>query len=277
MGSTDEDGGIKAVELWATFTYYKPGQISGPGLAGAPIKQDVSSAQIGESTLKNRFFQYNFDLKKELGSWSNIKIDVWVEGKNFYGGKVSTPKISITYPIPVLVPTSNVDVCARSGGAPVITVSNDIIQVGQTPGRQKIAYFLQNQPDVLLIIVDDAAGLTQDQMRVEIDIDPVNGVDWNKAIEAWGFCRRGSRVNLVEASMIGGINVGTACYTLDPSNDYRSGCTNTQTMLLDRSTTSELWLRKPGFGGVWTDAEGIDSSLWQAFGGRSVRFIWRFD
>jgi hypothetical protein len=46
-------------------------------------------------------------------------------------------------------------------------------------------------------------------------------------------------------------------------------------MLLDRSTTSELWLRKPGFGGIWTDAEGIDSSIWNAFGGRSVRFIWR--
>lgn len=97
-GATDEDGGIKVVKLWATFTYYKPGQTSGPGLAGAPIKQDVSNAHIGESTLKNRFFVYNFDLKKELNGWSSIKIDIWAEGENFYGGKVSTSVVSITYP-----------------------------------------------------------------------------------------------------------------------------------------------------------------------------------
>jgi hypothetical protein len=97
-GATDEDGGIKSVKLWATFTYYKPGQISGPGLAGTPIKQDASNAQIGESTLKNRFFLYNFDLKQELGGWSSIKIDIWTEGENFYGGKASTPMVSVTYP-----------------------------------------------------------------------------------------------------------------------------------------------------------------------------------
>jgi hypothetical protein len=97
-GATDEDGGLKVVSLWATYTYYKPGQISGPGLAGAPVKQDVSNAKVGESTLKNRFFLYNFDLKTELGHWSNIKIDVWAEGENFYGGKVQTPVVSITYP-----------------------------------------------------------------------------------------------------------------------------------------------------------------------------------
>src|SRR5262245_37075293 len=28
-GATDEDGGIKVVKLWATYTYYKPGQTSG--------------------------------------------------------------------------------------------------------------------------------------------------------------------------------------------------------------------------------------------------------
>lgn len=97
-GATDNDGGIKAVSLWATYTYYKPGQISGPGLAGAPIKQDVSNARVGESTLKNRFFLYNFELKKELGSWSSIKIDVWAKGENFHGGMAQTPVVSITYP-----------------------------------------------------------------------------------------------------------------------------------------------------------------------------------
>lgn len=136
-GAIDEDGGIKAVKLWATFTHYKPDQISNSGLAGAPIKQDVSNAQIGEFTLKNRFFSYNFDMKKELGSWSNIKIDVWAEGENFYGQKVSTPKVSITYPISILNPTPGVDVCARVGGAPMITIPTSSITVLQTPGRDK--------------------------------------------------------------------------------------------------------------------------------------------
>ena len=113
-------------------------------------------------------------------------------------------------------------------------------------------------------------------MRVELDIDPFNGVTRGKAVEAWSFCL-GSRAGLVEASMVGGVNVGTACDSLTAANDFRSGCTNTQTMLLNQSTTSELWLRKPGFLGIWHNAEAIDSSIWQAFGGRSVRFIWRGD
>ena len=170
-----------------------------------------------------------------------------------------------------------VDVCARSGGAPVITLPADLIVVGQQPGRRRIAYFLKNKPDTLLIIVDDDPTLGPNEMRVELDIDPVNNVTSNKAIEAWGVCRRGNRVDLVEASMIGGINTGTACRDLTPENDFRSDCTRTQTMLLNSSTTRELWLRKPGFAGIWTDAEAIDSSIWQAFGGRSVRFIWRFN
>lgn len=122
----------------------------------------------------------------------------------------------------------------------MIKLDDQVAVVGQIPGRKRIAYVLQNSSDVMLIIVDDAPGLRQDQMRVELDIDPNNGVTWNKAIEAWGFCRSGSRVNLVEASMVGGINVGAACLSLDSTNDFRSGCTNTQAMLLDRSTTSEL-------------------------------------
>ena len=48
-GATDEDGGVKALKLWATYTYYKPGQTSGPGLATAPIKQDLSDATVGSA------------------------------------------------------------------------------------------------------------------------------------------------------------------------------------------------------------------------------------
>jgi hypothetical protein len=94
-GATDEDGGIKAVKMFATLTYYKANQVSGPGLTSGPIRQDVSTSKGGESTLKNRFFQHNFDLKQERSGRDSIKINVWTEGENFHGGKVRTPTVSI--------------------------------------------------------------------------------------------------------------------------------------------------------------------------------------
>jgi hypothetical protein len=94
----DDDGGIKAVKIWATYTYHRPGQTAGPGLVSTPVAQNVSNAAVGESTLKSRIVSSNFDLKKELLGWSSIKLDVWVEGENFYGGKVQTPVVSVTYP-----------------------------------------------------------------------------------------------------------------------------------------------------------------------------------
>ena len=105
VGAIDKDGGVKAVRLWATYTYLKPDQIENPGLAAAPIQQDVSNANVGEPTLKNRFFVYDFNLRKKLGCWSSLQVDVWAEGENFSGAKVKTPVVSITYvprSIPVL-------------------------------------------------------------------------------------------------------------------------------------------------------------------------------
>ncbi len=97
-GATDEDGGIKALKLWATYTYYRPGQTSGPGLAGAPLKEYLSDAVVGGSARKSPFLTHTFKLKDDLRGWSRIKIDIQVEGENFYGGKVKTPLVSITYP-----------------------------------------------------------------------------------------------------------------------------------------------------------------------------------
>jgi hypothetical protein len=111
---SDDDGGIKAVRMWATYTYRKPGQTSGPGLAGKPVTENVSGAAVGESTLKNRIVAYNFDLKKELAGWSSIKLDVWVEAENFYGGKVQTPVVSITYPTRQAGDTDYMAFCRRA-------------------------------------------------------------------------------------------------------------------------------------------------------------------
>jgi hypothetical protein len=96
--ATDDDGGIKAIKMWATYTYSNPGVTSGPGLVSAPVNESVSSAKVGESTLKSRTVAYNFDLKKELGGWSRVEVNVWIEGENFYGGHAQTPFVTLTYP-----------------------------------------------------------------------------------------------------------------------------------------------------------------------------------
>jgi len=96
--ATDDDGGIKAIKMWATYTYSNPGVTSGPGLAGTPVNQSVSNATVGEKTPKSRTVAYNFDLKKELGGWSRVEVDVWIEADNFYSGHAQTPVVSLTYP-----------------------------------------------------------------------------------------------------------------------------------------------------------------------------------
>lgn len=165
-------------------------------------------------------------------------------------------------------------VCA-GGGAPTIALNAGVIAVGQMPGRKLIGYQLLINKEAVLILVDDAPGLQANQIRLEIDID-ADGARRNKQIEASSFCR-GSSVGFVEASMRGGFGVGVICNPISPANDFRSGCTNTQIMVLNQNTTSEIWLRKRDWAGFWHYAEGIDSTIWKAFGGRSVRFIWRTD
>lgn len=173
------------------------------------------------------------------------------------------------------------DICARTGGPPISTFGPDLVAVGQSAGRKEIAYYLKDHTDVILIIVDDAPDLTHDQMRLEIDIDPVGvsghrGVTWSKAMEARAFCH-GSVAAALGAALRPGADVGRDCRPI-ALPDLRSGCTVTTTpTVVNRSQMSELWLRKPGFLGVWTDAEELDSSIWNAFAGRSVRFLWRAD
>lgn len=97
-GGIDNDGGVKSVKLFAEYTYYKPGQISGPTLVGAPIKENISPAQVGATTPKNLFLQHNFNLKTDRGGWSSIRLNLWVETENFHGGKARTQNVTVTYP-----------------------------------------------------------------------------------------------------------------------------------------------------------------------------------
>ena len=176
-----------------------------------------------------------------------------------------------------VVVSGNTRVCARGGNVPVIALDPALALVGQQPGRQFIGYQLMNGNGIL-IIVDDAPGLLPTQMLIEVDLDPNRGLSKSKMIEAWDFCMAGNMISSVTAGMAGGFGVGVICNPLTAANDFRSGCTTpTAAMMIDQSTTSELWLRKQGTFGNWDYAEAIDASIWQVFGGRRLRFIWFSD
>jgi hypothetical protein len=91
--------------------------------------------------------------------------------------------------------------------------------------------------------------------------------------DAWPFCHHGTAVAGVNSLVPAGVNVGVTCAALSAANNFMSGCTaTTPPMTLNQATTSELWILSGS-----SEVEGIDSSIWQAFGGRSVRFIWRYE
>ena len=167
-------------------------------------------------------------------------------------------------------------VCGRLGTEPIFTFLPNIIAIAQRPGRKRLGLLLPNRTDEgVLMIVDDAPNLLPTQMLIELDIDPAT-VNGRRAIEAWDFCKHGSRVGVIEASKMEPRFLANrvVCDILSDANDMRSGCTNTQSMLINQGTTGELWLRKTGFLGIWSDVLCLDASIWQAFGGHSVRFIW---
>jgi hypothetical protein len=165
--------------------------------------------------------------------------------------------------------------CARTGAAPMTSLDAGTIALSQTPGQKRIAYQLAVKHEVLLILVEDAPGLQPNQIRLEVDLDP-EGAGRDKAIEAWSFCQ-GSRVGSIQAAMDGGFGVGVICDSISSANNFRSGCTVHESMIISQDTTSEIWLRQRDWAGIWHYAEGIDSTIWKAFGGRSVRFIWKTD
>lgn len=168
--------------------------------------------------------------------------------------------------------------CQRSETAPtLITLDASIIDIGQRPGKQRIAYQAKNG-DGILIVVEDAPGLPRTKMRVEVDLDPTSrprqpgGVTWAKSVQAWQICPA-ARLRTIYS-----VKLEQDFLSCDiDANTERSGCTATQTMVIDQVNVQELWLRKPVEFGNWVNVEAIDASIWKAFGGRSVRFVWLFD
>jgi hypothetical protein len=109
----DEDGGVRSVKIWVSFTYYRPGQVIGPGLVAAPAAESSSSSLVGESTAKSRVVTASIDLRGPLSSYSRVKADVYVEGENFHGGRVLSPVASLTYPTKQDTDTDYMGACRK--------------------------------------------------------------------------------------------------------------------------------------------------------------------
>jgi len=251
----DPDGGVKDVQIW----------ISGPGFSGAPVASAPSQAAVGDPAPASSSVTYSLTPAPNTTTPQTYVISA--RAVNFHGGAVVTQSLVVT------VPSSVTRVCASSPGAPIITLDPALATVGRRPGRQRIGYQLRSG-DGVLIIVDDAPGLLPTQMLVEVDLDPARGVTKSKRIEARAFCQN-SFVDAVAAGGAGSFGVGVVCNPLTPANNFRSGCTTfTPPMMINQTTTGELWLRREPTPGIWNTAEGIDESIWQVFGGRRLRFIW---
>jgi predicted small lipoprotein YifL len=180
-----------------------------------------------------------------------------------------------TIPAPLQAQAS--PICGNAAGT-VFVLTPAQIAVAQRPGRQLIG--LISGTNGLLILVDDAPGLPYSSVDVELDLDPTFGAS-HKTLEFWSACR-GSLVNQIDAFPLGGFGVGVACLPVVPATNFRSDCTLPGKTRIFRNSPwgrgiTEFWFRKPNWFGAMYDAFVIDASFWSAFGGRSVRFIWRFD
>ena len=198
---------------------------------------------------------------------------------------VPSPADTTSPSSPSAIETQASPLCGTASGPPVITISPATIATAQRPGRQFIGMALTpggRDRDGLVVVVDDAPGLPSSSVRVNLEIDPTRGVA-NKMLEFWSPCRT-NLVRTIQATMLGGFGVGVICSSPFGTNNFSSGCTNTETITIDRLDRrflpiTEFWFRKQCgvFGWAWCDAGVMDSSFWQAFGGRSVRFIWFAD
>lgn len=157
--------------------------------------------------------------------------------------------------------------CSRADNPGTITLDAQIIKVGQTQGRKVIGVQTRPNKNLVKVVVNDAPGLSKDQIRVTIDLG--EDVIRPKAIEAWATCN-GSASTAVTARAVqpGGFGVGVIC------GSPASPCTFPQTAVLDRATARAVIFKVTDGGGVFHNEEVFDTTFWDAFQGRDLSVIW---
>lgn len=100
---SDPDGGVKTVEIFATFKKcVASGSCSGPGLAGAPIAANPDPNQNkgpGDTAAKSRIVNFNLDVQAQGVGADSLEAKVWAKVTNFSGQKRETPEVTINEPL----------------------------------------------------------------------------------------------------------------------------------------------------------------------------------
>lgn len=124
----DPDGGVRAIRIFVTTTRSRPGQIQGPTLAGAPEAETVSAATVGQPADLNLRTSFDLRVPQVLGSFHNLRADVWAEAENHHGGISRTAQLTILYQgVPLslhVIPLSNED---GTRVAPVTRIQFDTV------------------------------------------------------------------------------------------------------------------------------------------------------
>ncbi len=87
--------GLHAIRLWMTVKRARPGQIEGPGLAGAPVAEQSTPATAGGTATTSLSVSYGLSPSTEIGGFDDLWVDLWAEAENFGGGIVKTAVLTL--------------------------------------------------------------------------------------------------------------------------------------------------------------------------------------
>lgn len=96
----DQDGGVKDIQIWTTTTTWRDNpngttRQTGPGLAGRPTASNPSTAQPGDVADDLRRVTHTLDVGAVRGSANRVRVEVWAEVHNFYGGTLRSNMATI--------------------------------------------------------------------------------------------------------------------------------------------------------------------------------------
>lgn len=87
--------GLHAIRLWMTVKRARPGQVEGPGLAGAPVAEQITPATAGGTATSSLSVSYGLSPSSEIGGFDDMWVDLWAEAENFGGGIVKTAVLTL--------------------------------------------------------------------------------------------------------------------------------------------------------------------------------------
>jgi hypothetical protein len=75
--------GLHAIRLWMTVKRARPGQVEGPGLAGAPVAEQSTPASAGGTATTSLSVSYGLSPSTEIGAFDDLWVDRLGRGGEF--------------------------------------------------------------------------------------------------------------------------------------------------------------------------------------------------